>query len=183
MGGLQLQKIDKVSNLKYEYIPAFYLAINHQILNGFLKMGPIKKKHKLMRGTDEDVDVVDKSHGARFWQPSQPSGVISGLAHFFPLHLLLIILMQYPSTYHPLGSVQYSTPYCWALFCELLDQELHYGMFYGLDAATVLRPGEIGPPGHKQINCHDLKRYLEIYFVQMIICQNWCTEIEMKLLI
>ena len=46
-----------------------------------------------MRGTDEDVDVVDKSHGAGFWQPSQPSGVISGLPHFFPLHLLLIILI------------------------------------------------------------------------------------------
>ena len=75
-------------------------------------MGPIKRKHKLIRGTDEDVDVVDKSHGAGFWQPSQPSGVISGLPHFFPLHLLLIILMQYPSTYHPLASVQYSTPYC-----------------------------------------------------------------------
>ena len=72
---------------------------------GFQNMGPIKKKHKLMRGTDEDVDVVDKSHGAGFWQPSQPSGVISGLAHFFPLHLLLIILMQYPSTYHPVASV------------------------------------------------------------------------------
>ena len=137
-------------------------------------MGPIKRKHKLIRGTDEDVDVVDKSHGAGFWQPSQPSGVISGLPHFFPLHLLLIILMQYPSTYHPQASVQYSTPYCWALFSELFDQELHYGMFYGLDAATVLRPGEIGPPGHEQINCHDLKRYREIYFVQIYIPWTIC---------